>query len=145
MGRKQVATRLTDERHDRLVEYADRYDLTKSEAMRRLIQAGLDAEEGRATLPADEIREDLDEIRDAVADVESLDKTDADPDDTEMREVNQQITVSMVAATVVFAVILSVTSTPATVAAGATGGAGVIALLFILTGLSTLFDVMIAG
>jgi uncharacterized membrane protein len=105
----------------------------------------LDAEEGRATLPADEIREDLDEIRDAVADVESLDKTDADPDDTEMREVNQQITVSMVAATVVFAVILSVTSTPATVAAGAIGGTGAIALLFIVTGLSTLFDVTIAG
>jgi hypothetical protein len=49
MARKQVATRLDEPEYDRLTDYADENGLSQSEAMRRVIGAGLDELEADTT------------------------------------------------------------------------------------------------
>jgi len=84
MSRTQIATRVTDGKHDEIKSYADEHDLTQAEAMRQLIDAGLDVKNGMATMPADEIRADLRELQDSLADD---DQGDADDDQVETRVV----------------------------------------------------------
>ena len=92
MSRTQIATRVTDGKHDEIKSYADEHDLTQAEAMRQLIDAGLDQKNGMATMPADEIRADLRELQDRLAD----DDQDADDDQVETRVVQSgQITASL--------------------------------------------------
>jgi len=77
MARKdRYQTRLDSDHAERVDQYRDDHDLTQAEAVRRLILTGLDAEEGQATVPADEIRDDLDRLRDELAD----DQDDGDDD-----------------------------------------------------------------
>jgi len=52
--------------------------------MRQLLDAGLDVKNGTATMPADEIRSDLRELQDRLADD---DQGDADDDQVETRVV----------------------------------------------------------
>ena len=79
MARTQIATRVTDDLRDEIDEFADENNLTKAEAMRRLLSSGLDLERGRATMPADEIRADLRELQERIdADQGDADQGDAD-------------------------------------------------------------------
>jgi len=92
MSRTQIATRVTDGKHDEIKSYADEHDLTQAEAMRQLIDAGLDQKNGMATMPADEIRADLRELQDRLADDDQGDAdadadADADDDQVETRVV----------------------------------------------------------
>jgi len=66
------------------MSYADEHELTQAEAMRQLLDAGLDVKNGTATMPADEIRSDLRELQDRLADD---DQGDADDDQVETRVV----------------------------------------------------------
>ena len=63
MSRTQIATRVTDGQLREIESYADEHDLTQAEAMRQLLDAGLDLKNGRADVPADKIRSDLNEIQ----------------------------------------------------------------------------------
>jgi len=85
MSRTQIATRVTDAMHEEIMSYADEHELTQAEAMRQLLDAGLDVKNGTATMPADEIRADLRELQDSLADDDQGD--DADDDQVETRVV----------------------------------------------------------
>ena len=90
MSRTQIATRVTDGKHDEIKSYADEHDLTQAEAMRQLLDAGLDVKNGMATMPADEIRSDLRDLQDRLADDDQGDAdadADADDDQVETRVV----------------------------------------------------------
>jgi hypothetical protein len=63
VSRTQIATRVTDGQLREIESYADEHDLTQAEAMRQLLDAGLDLKNGRADVPADKIRSDLNEIQ----------------------------------------------------------------------------------
>jgi predicted phage tail protein len=77
MGRKdRYQTRLDADHAERVDQYRDDHDLTQAEAVRRLILTGLDIEDGTATVPADEIRRDLDELRDELTDDRDDDRDD---------------------------------------------------------------------
>jgi hypothetical protein len=76
MARTQIATRVTPDLRDEINEFADEHKITKAEAMRRLLSSGLDVERGRATMPADEIRQDLRELQERI----DADQGDADAD-----------------------------------------------------------------
>ena len=70
------------------MSYADEHELTQAEAMRQLLDAGLDVKNGTATMPADEIRADLRELQDRLADDDQGDAdADADDDQVETRVV----------------------------------------------------------
>jgi predicted phage tail protein len=122
MGRKdRYQTRLDADHAERVDQYRDDHDLTQAEAVRRLILTGLDVEEGNATVPADEIRRDLDELRDELAD--NHDDEDDDRDDGPQVAVYRQMGGKRlgslgIAAGVVGILLLDVSSTgPVTVAA----------------------------
>jgi hypothetical protein len=66
MARTQIATRVTPDLRDEIEEYANKHKITKAEAMRRLLSSGLDVENGKATMPADEIRQDLRELQERI-------------------------------------------------------------------------------
>jgi hypothetical protein len=68
VSRTQIATRVTDGQLGEIKSYADEHDLTQAEAMRQLLDAGLDLKNGRADVPADKIRSDLNEINDKSED-----------------------------------------------------------------------------
>jgi hypothetical protein len=121
MARQQVNTRLDPDHAERVEQYATDHDVTKAEAARRLILTGLDVEEGTATVPADEIRRDLDKLRDELAD--DHDDHDDDRDDGPPVTVYGQMGGKRlgslgIAAGVVGILLLDVSSTgPVTVAA----------------------------
>jgi predicted DNA-binding protein len=77
--KKQYQTRLDPDTADRVDEYAEQQDVTKAEALRRLIAHGLNhADEDAMT--AAEIRDDLEEIRNRL---DADDGTDDGTDDTD--------------------------------------------------------------
>lgn len=78
MSRTQIATRVTDGQLREIESYADEHDLTQAEAMRQLLDAGLDLKNGRADVPADKIRSDLNEIQQYL---EQKDKSEDKSDD----------------------------------------------------------------
>lgn len=82
MAREQVNTRLDPDHAERVEQYATDHDVTKAEAARRLILTGLDVEAGNATVPADEIRADLERLRDELTDDEDDDRDDDRDDGT---------------------------------------------------------------
>jgi hypothetical protein len=73
---------VTDDTLSEVKSYADEHDLTQAEAMRQLLDAGLDVKNGRATMPADEIRRDLRELQERLDDQDD----DADLDETDQPE-----------------------------------------------------------
>lgn len=78
MSRTQIATRVTDGQLREIESYADEHDLTQAEAMRQLLDAGLDLKNGRADVPADKIRSDLNEIQQYL---EQNDESEDESDD----------------------------------------------------------------
>lgn len=65
--KEQFHTRLDADDAAALEEYQDSRNLTTAEAVRRLIQAGLEAEAADEDKPSrDEIADDLDEVRESV-------------------------------------------------------------------------------
>jgi hypothetical protein len=78
VSRTQIATRVTDGQLREIESYADEHDLTQAEAMRQLLDAGLDLKNGRADVPADKIRSDLNEIQQYL---EQNDKSEDESDD----------------------------------------------------------------
>jgi peptidoglycan/xylan/chitin deacetylase (PgdA/CDA1 family) len=76
--KKQYQTRLDPDTADKVDTYAEQQDVTKAEALRRLVTHGLDhADEDAMT--AAEIRDDLEEIRNRL---DADDGTDGGTDDT---------------------------------------------------------------
>jgi len=63
----QFQTRLDPDDAEAVEDYADQHEVTKAEAVRRLVRAGIDAEQ-HDSLDPDEIRADLRELREAVED-----------------------------------------------------------------------------
>lgn len=51
MAKPQIATRVDENVKERIEEYADRYDISQSEAMRHLLTRGLDYEDGNLVVP----------------------------------------------------------------------------------------------
>jgi hypothetical protein len=51
MAKPRIQTRVDENVKDRIEEYADRYDMSKSEAMRHLLTRGLDYEDGNLVVP----------------------------------------------------------------------------------------------
>jgi len=146
MGRKdRYQTRLDADHAERVDQYRDDHDLTQAEAVRRLILTGLDIEDGTATVPADEIRRDLDELRDELTDDEDDDRDD-DPQVAVYRQMGAKRIGSLgIAVGVVGILLLEVSSTgPVTVAAAVSALLlGVLAVLgvgLILYGLWPVLD-----
>jgi hypothetical protein len=78
--RQRYQTRLSPDRGDRVDDYAAENDLTQSEAVRRLIVAGLDATEQPTT---EEIAADLRELRHEI-------ETDDEPEGRDERKTELQ-------------------------------------------------------
>jgi predicted DNA-binding protein len=80
--KKQYQTRLDPDTADKVDTYAEQQDVTKAEALRRLVAHGLDHADEEA-MTAAEIREDLAEIRDR------LDTDDGDDGEREAHIMHQ--------------------------------------------------------
>jgi phosphoribosylaminoimidazole carboxylase (NCAIR synthetase) len=63
MARKQLNIRLDPDDYEWVMEYAEEREITKTEAGRRLIKTAMDYERGIIKTPAEEIAEDLKQIR----------------------------------------------------------------------------------
>jgi len=80
--KKQFQTRLDPDIAERVEDYADENDVSHSEAVRRIVRAGLEAADGPTR---DEIAADLEEIRSEIRGVRGEiedDDHDDDPDTT---------------------------------------------------------------
>lgn len=89
MSRTQIATRVTDGTLEEIKEYANKHGLTQAEAMRQLLDTGLDVKNGRAEVPADKIRSDLDDIQEHIA-------TDEDESDIVRRKASSPLSANQI-------------------------------------------------
>ena len=102
MSRTQIATRVTDGQLEEIKSYANEHDLTQAEAMRQLLDAGLDLKNGRADVPADKIRSDLNEIQQYL----EQNNEDEDKNDDEGNLVTRQVNSMNLAQPVIIAITL---------------------------------------
>jgi ACT domain-containing protein len=75
MPKSRHQTRLDEDTAARVEEYQNAHGLTESEAIRRLIQTGLDATEGKVQMDGEAIRRDLDKIMSQVEESTEATKT----------------------------------------------------------------------
>jgi hypothetical protein len=91
--KERYQTRLDPDDAERVEHFADEHNITKAEAVRRLIQTGLDAEEGVLKTDADEIRDHLQTIRTDGGQVANrLDRLETYQERERRRRRNQTIT-----------------------------------------------------
>lgn len=94
MSRTQIATRVTDGQLREIESYADEHDLTQAEAMRQLLDAGLDLKNGRADVPADKIRSDLNEIQQYLEQKDESEDESDDEDKIVTRRAESMLTIT---------------------------------------------------
>jgi hypothetical protein len=108
VSRTQIATRVTDGQLKEIESYADEHDLTQAEAMRQLLDAGLDLKNGRADVPADKIRSDLNEIQQYLEE-NSDDEKNEDEDKLVTRRAQSMINITqlvLISATLILAILI---------------------------------------
>lgn len=67
MAKPHISTRIDEGFHDEIEEYAEEHDISRAEAMRRLLRNGLDYDNAEELRDAqEELREDMDEMCDVI-------------------------------------------------------------------------------
>lgn len=83
--KRQYQTRLDSDMADRVDQYAEEHDLTDAEAIRRLVARGLDHLD-EETMTAEEMRDELDILRNDLYDTFETDETDSEADVARFRQ-----------------------------------------------------------
>lgn len=117
MAKPQLSARVDDGIHAEVVEYAEEEDISNAEAMRRIIHDGLEyrkrqelrdtQQEIKEEMDAvREIQEDMDEVRDVIITDGGQSITDeVDALRSELDNLQQYLTVSLILATVLYGVL----------------------------------------